>query len=135
MLPDPKTGKKMPLAQFQQFIVGSLMGWEDELGNRRYTKGYISMSRKNGKSIAVSGLALYEHLLGKEPIKERLVGLSANSREQSSIIYDMVTAQLEVLRGSSPAIKDMTKITESKKEVLNTKDRSKIKAVSNEAQT
>jgi hypothetical protein len=46
----------------------------------------------------------------------------------------MVTAQLEVLRGSSPAIKDMTKITESKKEVLNTKDRSKIKAVSNEAQ-
>jgi phage terminase large subunit-like protein len=35
MLPDPKTGKKMPLAQFQQFIVGSLMGWEDDLGNRR----------------------------------------------------------------------------------------------------
>ena len=49
MLPDPKTGKKMPLASFQRFIVGSLMGWEDDLGNRRFTKGYISMSRKNGR--------------------------------------------------------------------------------------
>lgn len=133
MLPDPKTGKKMPLASFQRFIVGSLMGWEDDLGNRRFTKGYVSMSRKNGKTIAVSGLALYENLLGKEPVKERLVGLSANSREQATIAYDMVTAQLEVLRGTSPAIKDTTKITESKKEILNTRDRSKIKAVSNEA--
>lgn len=133
MLPDPKTGKKMPLASFQRFIVGNLTGWEDDLGNRRFTKGYISLSRKNGKTILVSGLSLYEHLLGKEPVKERLVGLSANSREQASIAYDMVTAQLEVLRGSSPAIKDTTKITESKKEILNTRDRSKIKAVSNEA--
>ena len=104
MLPDPKTGKKMPLASFQRFIVGSLMGWEDDLGNRRFTKGYISLSRKNWKTILVSGLSLYEHLLGKEPVKERLVGLSANSREQASIAYEMCTAQLEVLRGSSPAI-------------------------------
>lgn len=49
MLPDPKSGKPMKLAGFQKFIAGSLMGWKDHLGNRRFTKGYISMSRKNGK--------------------------------------------------------------------------------------
>lgn len=49
MLPDPKTGKPMELAGFQKFIVGSLMGWLDYNGNKRFTKAYLSMSRKNGK--------------------------------------------------------------------------------------
>lgn len=133
MLPDPKTGKVMKLARFQQFIAGSLMGWVDDIGNRRFTKGYISMSRKNGKTIIVSGLALYEKLLGKEPVQERLVGLTANSREQATIAFDMCKAQLEAIRSSSETIKNMTKITESRKEIFNTKDRSKIKAVSNES--
>lgn len=133
MLPDPKTGQVMKLARFQHFIIGSLMGWVDELGNRRFTKGYISMSRKNGKTLIVSGLSLYEQLLGKEPVRERLIGLTANSREQATIAYDMCMEQLKAVRAKSQSIKDMTKITESRKEILNTNDRSKIKAVSNEA--
>lgn len=133
MLPDPKTGKPMKLAGFQKFIVGSLMGWVSELGNRRFTKGYLSMSRKNGKTLLISGLSLYEMLMGEEPANERLVGLSANSREQAGIAYDMATAQMETVRANSNEIKDITKITESKKEITNIDDRSKIKAVSNEA--
>src|SRR5699024_2724872 len=83
--------------------------------------------------ILISGLSLYEMLMGDEPVNERLVGLTANSREQATIAYDMVTAQLNAIRESSEAIKGITKITESKKEILNKKDRSKIKALSNEA--
>src|SRR5699024_5999071 len=74
-----------------------------------------------------------EMLMGDEPVNERLVGLTANSREQATIAYDMVTAQLNAIRKKSAAIKDVTKITESKKEIINTRDRSMIKAVSNEA--
>lgn len=133
MLPDPKTGKQMKLAGFQKFIIGSIYGWVNDLGNRRFTKGYISMSRKNSKTLILSGLSLYEMLLGKEPARERLVGLSANSREQAGIAYDMVKEQLSAIRGTSKSVKDITKITESKKEVLNTNDNSKIKGVSNEA--
>lgn len=133
MLPDPKTSKKMELAGFQKFIVGSLYGWQDEQGYKRFTKAYISMSRKNGKTIAVSGLALYEMLMGDDPVNERLVGLSANSRDQAGIAYDMTYAQLSAIRRISPKMKQLTKITPSAKEILNTNDRSKIKAVSNEA--
>lgn len=133
LLPDPKTGKILKLAEFQKFIAGSLYGWVDDIGNRRFTKSYTSMSRKNGKTILISGLSLYEMLMGDEPVNERLVGLTANSREQATIAYDMVTAQLNAIREKSAAIKDVTKITESKKEIINTRDRSKIKAVSNEA--
>ena len=133
MLPDPKSGKKMELAGFQKFIVGSLYGWQDSEGYKRFTKAYISMSRKNGKTIAVSGLALYEMLMGDDPVNERLVGLSANSRDQAGIAYDMTYAQLSAIRRISPKMKELTKITPSAKEILNTNDRSKIKAVSNEA--
>lgn len=133
MLPDPKSGKLMKLASFQKFIVGSKAGWSDGLGNRRFTKSYVSMSRKNGKTILISGEALYELLMGKDPVNERLVGLTANSREQASIAFDMVTAQLETARAASDQIKKRTKITDSKKEIFNLKDRSKIKAASNEA--
>ncbi|WP_204174255.1 terminase TerL endonuclease subunit [Staphylococcus sp. GDY8P19P] len=133
MLPDPKTSKKMELAGFQKFIVGSLYGWQDEQGYKRFTKAYISLSRKNGKTLLVSGLGLYEMLMGDDPVNERLIGLSANSRDQAGIAYDMTYAQLSAIRRISPKMKELTKITPSAKEILNTNDRSKIKAVSNEA--
>lgn len=133
MLPDPKTGKKMELAGFQKFIVGSLYGWQDSEGYKRFTKAYISLSRKNGKTLLVSGLGLYEMLMGDDPVNERLIGLSANSRDQAGIAYDMTYAQLSAIRRVSPKMKQLTKITPSAKEILNTNDRSKIKAVSNEA--
>lgn len=133
MLPDPKTSKKMDLAGFQKFIVGSLYGWQDEQGYKRFTKAYISLSRKNGKTLLVSGLGLYEMLMGDDPVNERLIGLSANSRDQAGIAYDMTYAQLSAIRRISPKMKQLTKITPSAKEILNLNDRSKIKAVSNEA--
>lgn len=49
LLPVPKTMENMSLKQFQCFIIGSLFGWVDGLGNRRFTEAYISMARKNGK--------------------------------------------------------------------------------------
>lgn len=133
LLPDPKSGKRLELASFQKFIAGSLNGWRDSEGYRRFTKAYISMSRKNGKTLIISGLALYEVLMGKDPKNERLIGLSANSRDQAGIAYDMAKAQLSSMRNVSPKIKSITKVTPSAKEILNVNDRSKIKAVSNEA--
>lgn len=53
-LPVPKTMEQMELKQFQCYIIGSLFGWVDDLGNRRFTKAYISMSRKNGRFCLVN---------------------------------------------------------------------------------
>lgn len=111
LLPDPKSGKRLELAGFQKFIAGSLNGWRDSEGYRRFTKAYISMSRKNGKTLIISGLALYEVLMGKDPKNERLIGLSANSRDQAGIAYDMAKAQLSSMRNVSPKIKSITKVT------------------------
>ena len=60
MLPNPDDGKPLKLVNFQKFIVGSLFGWKNkETGFRRFKKAVISMGRKQGKSLVVSGIALY----------------------------------------------------------------------------
>lgn len=133
MLPNPSTGEVMQLADFQRFIVGSIMGWKTISGDRRFTKAYVSMSRKNGKSIVISGLGLYDFLYGTNPKRERLITSSAQSREQASITWNMMKTQLEAIMEKSPKIKQRVKITPSKNEIINLKDGSKIKPLSKEA--
>jgi phage terminase large subunit-like protein len=130
MLPDIKTGEQIRLAAFQKFIVGSLYGWLDEVGNRRFSKAYISMARKNGKSILVAGIALYEFLFGRSPKLGRQIYCTANAKEQAKIVWTMVRKQLEVVRKKSAAINGMVKTTDSKYEILNTVDDSIIKPLS-----
>lgn len=130
MLPDIKTGEPIRLADFQKFIVGSLYGWRDELGNRRFSKAYISMARKQGKSILVAGIALYEFLFGRNPKLGRQIYCTANAKDQAKIVWTMVRKQLDKLRNASDAVKSISKITESKNEIINLRDDSLIKPLS-----
>lgn len=130
MLPDPKTGQPNKLALFQKFIIGSLYGWLDHHGNRRYQKAYISMARKGGKSLLVSGIALYEFLFGKNPKFGRQIYTAANSKDQARIVWGMVRKQLNAIQKQSDWIKDTTKITESRFEIFNTEDESLVRPLS-----
>ena len=48
-------GKKMQLADFQLFIISNLFCWvHKEEGYVRYSKAYIQVARKNGKSMLLS---------------------------------------------------------------------------------
>ena len=114
LLPDVSTGKRMKLALFQKFIVCSLYGWVyKKTGYRRFNKAYISMARKNGKSILVAGIALYELLYGEYPKLDRQIYCTANSRDQAKLVYRMVVAQLKKIRSKSPAIRKLTKIVQN----------------------
>lgn len=66
ILPDPKTMRAYPLADFQRFIIANMYGWwkKEDATKRRFRKAMLSMARKNGKSILISGVALYEFLMG-----------------------------------------------------------------------
>ncbi|TXK24604.1 terminase large subunit [Bacillus amyloliquefaciens] len=130
MLPDVSTGKPTKLALFQKFIVGSLYGWRDkETGYRRFTKAYISMARKGGKSILVAGIALYELLFGEAPKFDRQIYATANSREQAGTVFEkMIKAQLNKIREQSPSIRKITKVKNN--EILHTSSNSLIKALS-----
>ena len=132
MLPDPKTGKTFPLAQFQKFIVGSIYGWRraDNKDFRRFKKAVVSVARKNGKSLLISGIILYEFLFGKNPAMSRQLFTGANDKAQASIIFNMCAKQLEALRSRYPEIRKTTK--KVREELRNINDYSYVRPLSRE---
>ena len=113
LLPDISTGQSVKMAQFQLFIIYSLYGWyrkeNDKL--RRFNKALISMARKNGKSFLISGPAIFELLAGKYPLQNRQIYCTAQSREQASIVFNMVVQRLDgLLSMSEPIRKSVRKV-------------------------
>lgn len=133
MLPDPKSRKPMNLATFQKFIVGLLYGWRKKKDNtRRFRKAYISLSRKNGKSLIVAGIALYEFLFGKNPVASRQVVAAANTKDQAGIVFRMLKSQLTALRSVSKEVKKRTTV---RRYDIEASDESTVKPLSSDADT
>ncbi|MDN8966287.1 terminase large subunit, partial [Staphylococcus aureus] len=93
MLPDPKTNQPMPLMEFQKFIVGSLYGWRRGQ-YRMFTKAYISMARKQGKSLIVSGMSVNELLFGQYPKFNRQIYVASSTYKQAQTIFKMASQQV-----------------------------------------
>lgn len=114
LLPDVSTGKRIPLALFQCFIISMLYGWvSKKTGYRRFKKAYISMARKNGKSSLIAGIALYELLYGAFPQLDRQVYCTANSKDQAKLVYKMIVSQLKKVRNISKSVRKNTKIVQN----------------------
>lgn len=133
LLPEPKSGKPQPLAPFQKFIIGVLYGWvdKDDPTIRRITDAFISMARKNGKSLLISGVILYEFLFGKNPANKRQLYTAANDRKQAGIVFGMVKDRLTALCRKDEEINRMVKITRD--EIVNLNDGSTIRSFSRDA--
>lgn len=130
ILPDVKTGKTYPLARFQKFIISSLYGWRKKKDHsvRRFRKAMVSVARKNGKTILIAGILLYEFLFGKNPALSRQLFCTANDRTQARIAWTMAKKQLEALRAKDKDIFKATKIVRD--ELTNKRDESYIRALS-----
>ncbi len=113
VLPDTK-GKFNKLALFQKFIVSMVRGWFTEEDNYlRFNKAFISMARKGGKSLLVSGLTLYSFLFDREPAEGRQIFCAANDKKQASIVFNMVAKQLMYFISQVPELKkDVKKVRE-----------------------
>lgn len=135
LLPDPKTMRAYPLADFQRFIIANLYGWwrKDDPSKRRFRKGMLSMARKNGKSILISGVALYEFLFGKSPEFSRQIFCTANDRKQANIVFTMIKKRLNALRAFDQGTKKGTKITRD--EISNLDDYSYVRSLSRDTGT
>lgn len=133
MLPDPKSRKLMKLATFQKFIIGLLYGWRKKKDDtRRFRKAYISLARKNGKSLIVAGIALYEFLFGKNPVASRQVVAAANTKDQAGIVFRMLKSQLLALRSVSKEVKKRTTV---RRYDIEASDESTVKPLSSDADT
>lgn len=130
-LPDPKSNKRVGLADFQKFIIGLIFGWvKKDSGYRRFTKVVISMSRKNGKSLLIAGIALYELLYERSPMASRQIYSTANTKDQASICFRMIKTQLQAVRKKSKKVREFTKVN---KYDIETKDDSFCKALASDS--
>lgn len=133
ILPDQKTGKPQPLANFQKFIIANIFGWvsKNDSDIRRFTDVFISIARKNGKSLLISGVIIYEFLFGKYPKKRRQLYTAANDRKQANIILDMVKDRLKALKAMDEGVRKAVRI--KRDEIVNLRDDSYVRSFSKEA--
>ncbi|MBD8047231.1 terminase large subunit domain-containing protein, partial [Clostridium faecium] len=135
ILPDPKTMRAYPLADFQRFIIANMYGWwhKGDHSKRRFRKGMLSMARKNGKSILISGIALYEFLMGNSPAYSRQIFCTANDKKQANIVFNMIKKRLNALRSRDGDTKRGTKVNRDL--ISNLDDYSYVRALSKETGT
>lgn len=132
-LPDPKSMKVNEMALFQKVIIQLTFGWiNKDTDYRRFRKVYISLARKQGKSLISAGIALYMLLYERSPRESRQIYTTANKRDQAKIVFNMTKKQLKAIRAQSKAIKKFTKILQTE---IKTDDDSFISPLSSDADT
>ncbi|WP_205608238.1 terminase large subunit [Clostridium sporogenes] len=82
--------EKQPLVlrPFQCFILGSLMGWYNNNGYRRFRDCYIQLGRQNGKSLLNGILATY--MGGFDGYRNGRIITCATKADQAKIVWDEI---------------------------------------------
>ena len=78
--------KNLNLEPWQCFFITVIFGWVDAENFRRFRKALIIVPRKNGKTFACAGLALYMLCADNEPGAE--VYSAAVTRDQARVAWD-----------------------------------------------
>jgi len=117
-------GKPIVLENWQTFIIANLYGWVKKTdGTRRFKKAYIQVARKNGKTILMSALALYDVLT--EPGGQAVSG--ATRRDQAAISFNNVVNFIK----QNSSLRELVSLYRTA--VVNPKLSSKFEALSSEA--
>jgi phage terminase large subunit-like protein len=91
-------GKPFDLHPAQAFIVGSLWGWVDDEGRRRFRVAYIEQGKGNGKSPLAAGIGLLGTLADGEARAE--VYAAATKKDQAMVLFRDAVAMVD----QSPAL-------------------------------
>src|SRR5688572_14152258 len=82
-------GQPFNLELWQKFALQNIYGWiRKKTGKRRFTKAYIQISKKNGKSSLSAGVSLF-HLLADKRINTPKVFTAANNEDQAKICVNI----------------------------------------------
>ncbi len=78
-------GNPFKLEESQEFIIGSLFGWKNRDGFRRFRRAYIEQAKGQGKSPLAAGIGMYMLIADKEPQAEVYAG--ATIKSQAMVIF------------------------------------------------
>lgn len=96
-------GKPMELSEFQEFILHNLFAWKHKTdGYNRYSKAYIQVARKNGKSMLLGYIGLFKALF----TAYAQVFVVATKKDQAAIVMREIKKMLD----GAPLVKDNFKV-------------------------
>ncbi|WMT90994.1 terminase TerL endonuclease subunit [Pelagibacterium sp. H642] len=96
-------GTPFKLHPSQAFKLGSLFGWKNASGNRRFRRAYIEEGKGNGKSPFAGGVGLYGMMADSEPGAQ--IFACAATKDQANILFrDAIK-----MRSQSPKLAERTK--------------------------
>ncbi|WP_207953679.1 terminase large subunit [Shewanella decolorationis] len=78
-------GKPFNLLDWQAFIVGSLFGWKDADGTRRFRMCYVESGKGSGKSPLAGGIGLYGLVADGEASAE--IYAAATKKDQAMVLF------------------------------------------------
>lgn len=122
---DKWANKPLRYEPWQKFILCQIYGWcEKKTGKRRFTKAFIFVARKNGKTVMVSTCLLYDLLTtaGAECY------CAATKREQSKIAFDNCKEMVKKNKGLSSRLD----IYKSSSRIVYERTASKLEALSSD---
>lgn len=90
-------GSTFELEGWQAFIVANLFGWKRSNGTRRFSKGYVSVAKKNGKSTFAGGIGLY--MLRGDGESRAEIYSAATTRDQAKIVWEEAKNMVKVSPG------------------------------------
>lgn len=91
-------GQPFVLEPWQAFVVGSIFGWVDADGYRRFQVAYMEAGKGNGKSPLASGIGLYMMIADREARAE--IYAAASKRDQAMVLFRDAVAMVD----QSPAL-------------------------------
>lgn len=87
------------LEPWQAFIVGSIFGWKNGAGFRRFRRGYVEIGKGNGKSPLAAGIGHYM-LTAMRKLRAEVYS-AATSRDQAAILFRDAVSMWERSRALS----------------------------------
>jgi phage terminase large subunit-like protein len=94
-------GRPFELEPFQKFIVGSVFGWYNRDGTRRFRTAYVETAKGSGKTPLAAGIGLYGLVADGEPAAE--IYSAATARDQASIVFRDAKRMVE----ASPELREL----------------------------
>ncbi|MFA6204555.1 MAG: terminase TerL endonuclease subunit [Gallionella sp.] len=90
-------GIEYDLLPWQKFIVGSLFGWVDAEGYRRFGVGYVETGKGSGKSPLAAGIGLYGLVADGEARAE--IYAAATKKDQAMVLFRDAIAMVDQSHG------------------------------------
>jgi phage terminase large subunit-like protein len=116
-------GSTLSLEPWQVFIIGNIYSWKrKDTKKRKYTKAFIYVARKNGKTTLLSGLLLWDILT----TKGGEAYCAATKRDQAKIAYGNIKEFIKQNEGLSKRLK----VYRSSSRIVHEALASKIEALS-----